>query len=284
VAAATANVTVDAERSVFLALAAVDETRSADGTVLPEAEEALHRAINGTRVELRVPDVGGAVVWSPDGATFATEGPDSSGIIEIRDARTGESVRSFHGHDIDVIDVSFNHDGSLLGTTGQDGAARVWDPATGRAVRELQSPGASSAWGPTFSPDGKLFAAAWPGEDLVIVADLATGNVMQEIRTVAAPDRATFDPAGGRLAISSTAEPIAVVFDLSSGDPLFTLEGHIHFCRMSPGARAARRSQRRVSTRALASSTPPPAANGSPSSPTAPTSSISTGARTVAGS
>jgi hypothetical protein len=44
-AAAVANVDVDAERAVLLAIQAIRTTRDADGTFLPEAEEALHRAI-----------------------------------------------------------------------------------------------------------------------------------------------------------------------------------------------------------------------------------------------
>ena len=172
--------------------------------------------------------VGGAVDWSPDGDTFVTEGPDSSGIVDIRDARTGDSVRMFDGHDVDVTDVAFNHDGTMLGTTGEDGAARIWDPATGRALHDLQSPGRTGAWSPAFSADGTRFAAAWPAEDLVLVADVATGNIVQEVRAVRAPESVTFDPAGARLAVSSNADPIAVVVDLLSGNALFTLQGHIH--------------------------------------------------------
>ncbi len=41
-AAANANIDVDPERSILLALAAVERSRSNDGAALPEAEEALH--------------------------------------------------------------------------------------------------------------------------------------------------------------------------------------------------------------------------------------------------
>ena len=47
-AAANANLEVDPERSILLALAAVERTRSDDGSVLPEAEEALHRAVTAS--------------------------------------------------------------------------------------------------------------------------------------------------------------------------------------------------------------------------------------------
>ena len=137
-AAADANLADDPERSMLLALAAIDETRSSDGTVLPEAEQALHRAVTASRVERSFPGVGGALDWSPDGTIFVTEGPEDTGLIDIRDATTGTSVRSFHGHDFDVNDVAFSSDGSMLATTGDDGAVRVWDPATGDELFEVQ--------------------------------------------------------------------------------------------------------------------------------------------------
>ena len=147
-AAAVANLDVDPERSILLALAAVDRTDSADGTVLPEAEEALHRSVTASRIVLRVPGVGGLLDWSADGSTFVTEGPEDSGMVDIRDAETGESLRSFRGHDVDVNEVVFNHDGTMLGTVGDDGAARIWDPTTGEEVHAVEFPDDGQVWGP----------------------------------------------------------------------------------------------------------------------------------------
>jgi hypothetical protein len=94
-AASVANLDVDAERSMLLALQAIETTRASDGAVLPEAEEALHRAVTSSRILFTARGIGGAVDWSPDGSIFVTEGPDESGIIDIRDAETGRrSVRS----------------------------------------------------------------------------------------------------------------------------------------------------------------------------------------------
>ena len=137
-AAANANLDNDAERSILLALAAVDATRDHGGTVLPEAVEALHEAVASSRLLLSVPDLGGNVDWSPDGTVFVTEGPEDSGVVDIRDAQTGESVVAFQGHDIDVNDVAFSPDGSMLATTGDDGALRLWDPTTGDLAEDVR--------------------------------------------------------------------------------------------------------------------------------------------------
>ena len=82
--------------------------------------------------------------------------------MDIRDAETGESVRSFHGHDLDVNDVAFSRDGAMLATAGDDGAARIWDPATGEELWSFESPDGRSVWGPSFSPDDSRLAAVWP--------------------------------------------------------------------------------------------------------------------------
>ena len=148
--------------------------------------------------------------------------------MDIRDARTGASVRSFHGHDLDVTDVAFNHDGTLMATTGADGAARVWDPATGEELHSIERPGGRGAWGPSFSQDGAYFAAAWPDDHggVVRVLDLGSGRIVNEIDRVPGPIATSFDPGAARLAVASNQEPIAVVLDVESGDELFTATGH----------------------------------------------------------
>ena len=95
--------------------------------------------------------VGGSLAWSPRGV-FVTEGPEDSGIIDIRDGETGDSVLSFQGHDGDINDVAFSSDGSRLATTGDDGSLKVWDASTGRLVSSLS--GGGGAWGPSFGADG----------------------------------------------------------------------------------------------------------------------------------
>jgi WD40 repeat protein len=185
--------------------------------------------VNTSRIELRVPGVGGRLDWSPAGTVFATEGPEASGIVDIRDARTGVSLRSFSGHDGDVTDVAFNHDGTLLATTGTDGAAHIWDPATGTRLLSVRAPanGGLGVLGPSFSPDGALFAASWPEDGVVKVVDLATGEVVRELRPVAMPSETTFDPTGTRIAVSTLRAPTAAVVDVQSGADLTTLEGHV---------------------------------------------------------
>ena len=208
---------------MLLALAAIDETRASDGTVLPEAESALHRAVSTSRIVLTVPGIGGDLDWSPDGRIFVTEGPEESGLIDIRDADTGEPVLSFHGHDVDINDVAFSSDGSMLATAGDDGAVRVWDPTSGAELLAFDDEDRDYVLGPSFSPDGSRVAAAWPW-GAVRIFDLATGELTSEI-AIDGGSSTDFSPDGKRLAIASAWLPDIPVVDAASGEELFTLTG-----------------------------------------------------------
>jgi WD40 repeat protein/DNA-binding SARP family transcriptional activator len=218
-AAATANLDVDPERSVLLALAAVDRSRSRDGRALPEAEQALHDAVTASRAVLQVPGVGGPVAWSPDGTRFAAAGPD--GAVVIHDTPTGEPVQTIAVHDERVNGIAFSPDGALLGTTGEDGYAKVWDLETGDELHSLDSPLGRDALAPSFSPDGTTFAASWWNEGLVRILDLATGRIVREIATECCPRSTAFDPSGTRILLTLGSGTVAM--DVRSGDEVLNL-------------------------------------------------------------
>ena len=239
-AAANANLDVDPERSTLLALEAVERSRTDDGPgggALPEAEEALHRAVTSSAIELRVPGVGGTVDWSPAGDTFVTEGAENSGEIDIRDAATGESVRRFPGHDPDVNDVAYSPDGRRLLTTGDDGAARLWNPDTGEQVQVLQGQ-VVPVWGASISGDGRLFAASWPIEGVTRVAETATGRVVREIWAVPDPGPTALSPDGSRIGVVSYDWSFLSVkiVDVASGAEVLDLghRGAVHDVAWSP--------------------------------------------------
>ncbi|HJP65300.1 MAG TPA: BTAD domain-containing putative transcriptional regulator [Actinomycetota bacterium] len=221
--ASLANLEVDPELSVLLAIESVRATRLAEGTVLREAVEALHGAVVASRLQLQVPGLGGLLAWSPRGV-FVTEGPQNSGLIDIRDSETGERVRSLQGHHGDVTDVAFSPDGTKLASTGVDGMLNVWDPSTGRLLSSLKAGG--DAWGPSFSAAGSLVSAAWNDGGKVQVLDLSTDRVVSTILVPRAIDTA-LSPDGKHVAVARVwvGDGVGAVFEVNSGKEAFALTG-----------------------------------------------------------
>ena len=237
-AAAEANVVDDPERSILLALAAID---AADGAALPEAENALHRAVGASRIVLNVPDVGGNLVVSPLGDVFVTEGVENTGMIDLRSLGTGESVRSWRGDDKDLNDVAFSPDGSMLAATGDDGSVSVWNPASGDELFVVDGEG--PAWQPQFSADGTRLSVVWTDLNLIHVIDTATGATVRELPTVDGRP-VELSPDGTQLALGSWEPPLASIADIESGALVTELDipsdGQIRTVAWSPsGLRVA---------------------------------------------
>ena len=231
-AAAVANLDADPERSIMLALQAIDETRATDGTVLPEAEEALHRAVVASRAVLTVWDEGGDVDWvdSPAlGSVFVTQGserPEDAGVVRVRDAATGEVLRAWAAHEIDVNSVAFSADGTMLATSGDDGFLRVWDLATGDELVSHGGQAVGEVWGPSFSPDGALIAAIWTSEGRLRVLSTNTGEpVLVTDGPTETLSGTQFSSTGKRLLITGWRED-ATVIDIETGEEVMRFPGH----------------------------------------------------------
>jgi WD40 repeat protein/DNA-binding SARP family transcriptional activator len=207
--------TEDPELAVLLALEATAPTLAGDDPPR-EAVEALHTALVSSRLEMVVEDAGGTVAWSPDGGFLVTEGPENTGLVELYDATTGEKAVSFTGHEIDVNDVAFGPDGQLA-TSGDDGAVRVWDPASEELLVEVEGEG--GVWRPSFATRGPTrFAAIWEDEQVIRVATVASrGEVsVTEIPTPGWVGDAELSPDGTWLAAVAGR---AAIVDVETGEP-----------------------------------------------------------------
>jgi DNA-binding SARP family transcriptional activator/WD40 repeat protein/type II secretory pathway predicted ATPase ExeA len=178
----------DPERSILLALEAVNISRAAREQPLAEAVGALQRAVQESRLELRVDDVGYAVDASPDGELLLAGTPDGSAAV-VLDAGTGEPLRALAGPEDFLLDsVAFAPDGRAVtsfslgeGADPIPGAVPVvivWDADTGEELTRLRGRG---IWYPdtAFSRDGRLVAAS--GTQNVTVWDVPSGRELYTI-------------------------------------------------------------------------------------------------------
>ena len=80
-ASAEANLDIDPERSILLGIQAAETTRRHEGSILPEAQQALHDALTASRVLARSSGVGGGPVSdtsSPSLPTLRRSSPPTS--------------------------------------------------------------------------------------------------------------------------------------------------------------------------------------------------------------
>jgi WD40 repeat protein len=105
--------------------------------------------------KLTHPDHVEMVAFSTDGKALVTAGPRSVRIWNLAGA---EEKLALSGHGGGVPGLAFSPDGKLLASAGKDGMVKIWDPATGRCIKDLtafREPPEPVA----FSPDSRLLAA-----------------------------------------------------------------------------------------------------------------------------
>lgn len=90
-----------------------------------------------------------------------------SGADALQTAVAAARLRMYLPGHIDVVeDVAYNHDGTRLASTSQDGTVRVWDPIEGTAIYTITAPGfittssATPIWveAVAFAPTGDTLA------------------------------------------------------------------------------------------------------------------------------
>lgn len=225
-AAALSNLEIDPERSILLALQAVATTQDFEGTLLPEAQEALHRALLASQVRMTLHGHNSNVYtvdFSPDGQHLASL--ESDGSVIVWDAASGAQLMRFPGttevgDEFSMQRLAYSPDGKRI-ASGDGSQVRIRDAGTGELVNTL-SGHEGIVWSLAYSPDGKRIASGSADQTVRIwEADSGTQLGLLEGHTYAIGGLA-FSPDGKWLA-SASDDGTLKMWDSASGRLLHDL-------------------------------------------------------------
>jgi hypothetical protein len=226
-ASASLNSIYDSQLSLLLALRSADATRAVDGIVLPDAEEALQRALIGVggERELNLPWIATNGNLTINQKKLAVSRGPSVYVYDVptsyRDELKAMMVLSGGKRDINV--VSFSPDGRYLATAGEAGT-QLWDVPDGKLRRRL-IPKDLGTQTVIFSPNsGQILTGGKDGS--ASLWDTATGRGLHRfmghekaVRTL------TFNATGSRIATGS-ADKMAILWESVSGTALMKFGPH----------------------------------------------------------
>ncbi len=130
-------------------------------------------------------------LWRKEPALAAKQAEESAAL-----SKTGETAalrwgvntsRTLTGHHASITSLAWSPDGRVLVSGSDDKAVRVWDTASGKTVRSMQSPKCSSASCVgsyvALSPDGRFIAVVAGGRTADIL-DASSGKLVRSLKGV----------------------------------------------------------------------------------------------------
>lgn len=183
----------------------------------------------GNEIAATAGHLSGVIATGSDGRTVVTVSKES---VRVWDA-SGKQERQWPLAP-PAISAAVSRDAKLVATSSAGGVVRLWDAATGKKVRDVETKRADAA-GLGFSPDGKVLATKSELNAAVNLWDTATGNhirtIGQDGEPVLSGGRVMLDYSGvqtpviafspdGRLIAAAGDKKQLSIWDAATGSPV----------------------------------------------------------------
>jgi WD40 repeat protein len=164
------------------------------------------------------------LVFCDGGAKLLSAGAD--GTARLWDIASGKETRHFGGDEGFIRTVAISPDGKTFTGGCQDSVLVVWEFATGETRRRTQLGGRAAVDSISYSPDGRVLAAA--GEYMICLWDPDDGkhlNASEE--SSGSVECLAFSPDGKRLTVAGYPDAVLRLYDVGTGKLLRRLEGDV---------------------------------------------------------
>jgi WD40 repeat protein/serine/threonine protein kinase len=163
-----------------------------------------------------------AAMFAPDGRHVLTIGGNDAQLWHIESRR---AVVRYSPHGA-VASAAVSPDGRLVATGSWDHSAKIWDAATGDAIRRLDGGHIGYINSVEFSPDGRELLTA-SDDGTARVWDVESGKPTEVVLRghTARLLSATYSPDASRI-LTVSGDKTARIWDRATGRLIHTLEGH----------------------------------------------------------
>ncbi len=163
----------------------------------------------------------GAIAFSPDKTTFAITAQNEDSTIEIKNKRTGKTIRSFRAQNDHVGSLTFSRDGRMLASGSDDQTVTIWNARSGIELWTFTGH-SSSITSVAFSTDGKMLATG-SLDKTIKIWNTERGKELKTLTGHTAGVGSVTISQDGKLLASEGSEGKTKLWDVATGKELCSL-------------------------------------------------------------
>jgi WD40 repeat protein len=214
---ADANLDIDPELSILLAMSSIDAGHSFEG------EKALRKALFASHIKgvVRTNAVFNAA-FSPNSKQIAFVSGDTA--VHILDSSNKREITILRGHKSKINSATYSLDGKYVVTASDDSTACIWDVANGKKLKVLRGH-KNVVNTAAYRPDSRYIVTA-SDDSTVRIWDASNGREIVTLRGHQSKiNSANYSPDGKHI-ITAGEDSTACIWDVANKKKLKVLHGH----------------------------------------------------------